>query len=161
VLAFASAAGLWTVWLCGLDPVADFRELLLLGRSDESESLSGRTLIWPELIRFARERFWLGYGYEAFWTPAHIEAISDELGWGLREAHNGYLEMWLWLGAIGVGLLLCAGIAALSSTWRALRATSDSVYLLPLGLLVVVALSSYVPARRAARSDPLSALRAE
>jgi O-antigen ligase len=130
------AAGLCIVWTCGFDPVNDFRDLVLLGRSDESESLSGRTLIWPEVIRHAEERFWLGYGYEAFWTPARIEDISDELGWGLREAHNGYLEMWLWLGAVGVAVCLIMAIAALAAAVRGFWTTNDAAYFLPLGLLV-------------------------
>jgi exopolysaccharide production protein ExoQ len=136
LVAFGAIAGLWIVWICGLDPFSDFREIVLLGRSSESETLSGRAFIWPELIHFARERFWLGYGYEAFWTPARIETISDELGWGLREAHNGYLEMWLWLGATGVLLMLMAAAMAMAAAVRGFRATGDSNYFLPLGLLV-------------------------
>ncbi|HEY2415814.1 MAG TPA: O-antigen ligase family protein [Pirellulaceae bacterium] len=134
--AWIAAAGLCSLWICGFDPATDFRELFLLGRSDESESLSGRTLIWPEVIHYARERFWLGYGYEGFWTPARIEDISDELGWGLREAHNGYLEMWLWLGAIGVVVSLLTAIAALAASVRGFRETGDRSYSLPLGLIV-------------------------
>jgi len=137
-LAFAwlLAAGLCLVWICGFDLATDFRDLVLLGRSAESESLSGRALIWPEVVRYGWERFWFGYGYEAFWTPARIEAISDDLGWGLREAHNGYLEMWLWLGAIGAALLLLAAFAAAFASVRGFRVRKDSSYLLPLGLVV-------------------------
>src|SRR6185369_13101453 len=134
--AFLVAVGLWGVWICGLVPVTDFRDLVLLGRSYESESVSGRAFIWPEVMQYIRERFWLGYGYEAFWTPAHIETISDELGWGLREAHNSYLEMWLWLGAVGVALMLIATMAAIVAAGRGFRTTNDAAYLLPLGLLV-------------------------
>jgi O-antigen ligase len=133
---WALTAGLCIIWIGGFDPVSDFRELFLLGRSEESESLSGRAFIWPEVIQYASERFWFGYGYEAFWTPARIEDISDELGWGLREAHNGYLEMWLWLGVVGVVLMLLATLAAVVASVRGLRITNDSSYLLPLGLLV-------------------------
>ncbi len=135
-VAFIVAAGLWSISICGLDPIAAFRELLLLGRSSESDSLSGRTLIWPEVMRHIHERFWLGYGYESFWTPAHIEAISEDLGWGLREAHNGYLEIWLWLGIVGVVLMLFAAAAAILAASRRFRTTNDAAYLLPLGLLV-------------------------
>jgi exopolysaccharide production protein ExoQ len=140
--AWLVSAGLCGLWLCGIDPVTDGRDLVLLGRSSESESLSGRALIWPEVVRYARERFWLGYGYEAFWTPGHIEAISDELEWGLREAHNGYLEMWLWLGVVGVALLLFVAAAAIVAALRGFRVTNNAAYLLPLGLLVFGLLNS-------------------
>ena len=119
--AWIAAAGLCCLWICGFDPATDFRELFLMGRSDESESLSGRAFIWPEVIRYARERFWFGYGYEGFWMPARIEDISDELGWGLREAHNGYLEMWLWCGVIGLVFTMFAAVAAVLACLRVSR----------------------------------------
>ena len=130
------AIGIWAIWICGFNPINDFREIALLGRSYEAESLSGRALIWPEVSQYAHERFWLGHGYEAFWTPARIEAISEELGWGLREAHNGYLEMWLWLGVVGVALTMAAASAAVVAAVRGFRATNDMAYVLPLGVIV-------------------------
>ena len=140
--AWIAAAGLCCLWICGFDPATDFRELFLMGRSDESESLSGRAFIWPEVIRYARERFWFGYGYEGFWTPARIEDISDELGWGLREAHNGYLEMWLWCGVIGLVFTMFAAVAAVLACLRGFRVTHDCMYSLPLGLIVFGLLNS-------------------
>ena len=52
---------------------SDFRELLLLGRAEDAETLSGRSLIWPEVLSFAKERLWFGYGYESFWTAGRID----------------------------------------------------------------------------------------
>jgi exopolysaccharide production protein ExoQ len=128
--------GLWIVWLCGFDPTTDFRDAVLLGRAEESDTLSGRAFIWPEVMRFVQERPLLGYGYESFWTPARIEVISSELGWGLREAHNGYLEMLLWLGWTGLLLTLVATAAGLAAAVRGFLATKDSAYTLPIALLV-------------------------
>jgi exopolysaccharide production protein ExoQ len=133
---WVGAAGLWLVSVAGIDPLTDFREALLLGRADEADTLSGRAFIWPEVLSFASERFWLGYGYESFWTAERIETISDELGWGLREAHNAYLEALLWLGAVGVGLLLCVAATGLVASVRAWRRTGNAACTLPIGLLV-------------------------
>ena len=141
-LALALAGGLavsgggWALGVCGLDPLTDFREMLLLGRVEESDTLSGRSDIWPEVWSYIRQRPYLGYGYEAFWTPERIERISHELGWGLREAHNAYLEVLLWLGAIGLGLLLAVVLIALIITARRAAVPEGQACLLPLGLLL-------------------------
>jgi exopolysaccharide production protein ExoQ len=140
IAAFAAvwlaSVGLFGLWMCGLDPLTDFRDALLLGRAEESDTLSGRAFIWPEVMYFASQRLWLGYGYESFWTPARIETISLELGWGLREAHNGYLEMLLWLGVAGLVLTLLVVAMGLAAAIRRFHSSRDSSYALPIGLLV-------------------------
>lgn len=132
----AVCGGWWVAWVCGLDPLTDFRETLLLGRVEESDTLSGRADIWPEVASYIGQRLWRGYGYEAFWTPARIEAISHELGWGLREAHNAYFEVLLWLGAIGLALLLAVVLIGLVVAARGAAAPQGHAYLLPLGMLL-------------------------
>ena len=135
-LAWLGAVSLLVVWFCGLDPLTDFRDVLLLGRTDEADTLSGRAFIWPEVLSFANERLWLGYGYEDFWTAGRIEAISAELGWGLREAHNAYLEILLALGLVGVVSSLLVVATGLTASVRRWRHTNDAAYMLPIGLLV-------------------------
>lgn len=96
-------AGVLTLLLGGQGGVAS-----ALGRQS---SLSGRTDIWTALIAATRHPI-LGAGFESFWigpdevTFQHSLAL---LGWwhpeGLNEAHNGYLEVYLELGWVGVGLI--------------------------------------------------------
>jgi O-antigen ligase len=135
-LVWLAAVGLWLVWICGFDPLTDFRDALLLGRAEESDTLSGRAFIWPEVMYFASQRIWLGYGYESFWTPARIETISSNLGWGLREAHNSYLEALLSLGVVGLFAVLLVVATGLAASIRGFRMSRDAAYTLPLGLLV-------------------------
>jgi O-antigen ligase len=48
----------------------------------------------------------LGTGYESFWLGPRLEFIWQQAGLGgLTEAHNGYLEIFLNLGIIGLILL--------------------------------------------------------
>lgn len=126
----------WLVLAAGIDPIVEFRDALLLGRAAESETLSGRAFIWPEVCYFIAQRPILGYGYEAFWTPARIETISENLGWGLREAHNAYLETMLSLGLVGLLLTVAAVAIGLMASIRATRQLRDPSYALPLGMLV-------------------------
>jgi O-antigen ligase len=135
-LSWLALAGLWLVEVGGYDPLTDFKDAALLGRAEEADTLSGRAFIWPEVLHFVVQRPWLGYGYESFWTPERIETISADLGWGLREAHNAYLETLLWLGGIGLALLLMLAAAGFLTSIRRLRHSGDSAYSLPLGLVV-------------------------
>ena len=67
------------------------------------------------------------------------------------------------LSGIGVGIgLLLSGIMAplISSLLYGVRAIDPEVFIaVPLILMVVVLLASYIPARRAARVNPIVALR--
>jgi O-antigen ligase len=138
----AGITALWLIMLAGYDPLTDFRDALLLGRAEESDTLSGRAFIWPAVLYYIAKRPWLGYGYESFWNPGQIDVISDDLGWGLREAHNGYLDVLLSTGIIGLGLALFALLAGLAAAARASVKLRNPAYALPLGMLVFGLLSS-------------------
>lgn len=138
----ASLAGLWLLFVAGYDPLVDFHNALLLGRAEESDTLSGRAFIWPAVWYFIARRPWLGYGYESFWNPRNIDTISDEVGWGLREAHNGYLDILLSTGAIGLTCCLSGVAAGIAAAARRSVKLRDTCYALPLGMLVFGLLSS-------------------
>ena len=141
-LGWMAMAGLWLLLLCGINPLVDFREALLLGRAEESDTLSGRSFIWPVVTHYIGLAPWLGYGYESFWNPGHIDTISDELQWGLREAHNGYLEVLLSTGIVGLACAVAAVLAGLAAAAHGSVRLRDPAYSLPLGLLVFGVCSS-------------------
>lgn len=120
----AGIAGLGaaTVWLA---PEIVFA---LLGRD---ASLTGRTDIWITLMDFIEQRPVLGYGYGSFWAidsdPGNW--VRATLQWDAPTAHNGWLEITLALGMVGLVLLaldflLTLGRAVLASvtTWTGLFA---------------------------------------
>jgi len=79
----------------------------LAGRGEDSIStLSGRLPLWTLAFQFIGERPLTGYGFYAFWTPDHIRYFSDQLGWGVPESHNGFIELLLSLGIPGLFLYL-------------------------------------------------------
>jgi O-antigen ligase len=93
--------------------------LLLGGQGDvanalgRQSNLSGRTEIWGAVIPAVPNSI-VGAGFESFWISPSVQIFQRtllDLGWYpplvevLNEAHNGYLEMFLNLGWIGVGLL--------------------------------------------------------
>jgi O-antigen ligase len=79
----------------------------------KTPTLSGRLPLWSALWPMAMDRFWLGYGFEAFWlgrSGPSAEVWRVAL-WQPSHGHNGYLDLWLSLGMIGlvlgVMMLLC------------------------------------------------------
>jgi len=49
---------------------------------------------------------WIGVGFESFWLGDRAQYFWDMYWWHPNEAHNGYLEMYLDLGWIGVAMIL-------------------------------------------------------
>jgi exopolysaccharide production protein ExoQ len=78
-------------------------------------TLTGRTTIWASVISSIRKAPLLGYGYTAFWGFLEGESANTVLVFHgpLAYAENGILELWLELGAVGVGLYLLLFVRAL------------------------------------------------
>lgn len=67
--------------------------------------LTGRTEIWDVLIPMAPNAV-VGAGFESFWLGPRLDQVRRAFeGNPLNEAHNGYLELYLNLGWVGVGLV--------------------------------------------------------
>jgi hypothetical protein len=73
-----------------------------LGRRSD---LTGRTEIWDALIPMVPNPV-IGAGFESFWLGPRLDKVRYHfLGNPLNEAHNGFLEVYLNLGWVGVGLI--------------------------------------------------------
>lgn len=102
----ALAAFLTSMFIFGVGLlVANIDEfLMLIGRD---ATLTGRDAVWSYVLSMILERPILGYGYSAFWeTEPIFSYVTNTLNWSVTHAHNGYLEMWLELGVIGLGLMI-------------------------------------------------------
>ncbi len=91
----------------------------LLGRGPERDTLGIRLDLWGYVWENILERPTLGYGFDAFWVGANRISFVTRVGtvWEIQQAHNGFLELWLQLGAVGLGLML---IHLIWTTWRAI-----------------------------------------
>jgi len=68
-------------------------------------TMSGRTEGWPIMLSIPNNHL-VGAGYETFWLGPRLQmSIEAFPGAQISEAHNGYIEMFLILGSIGVALL--------------------------------------------------------
>ena len=111
--------GLLEVWglsavgiLSLLDLAFNLKEALLLSLGRDM-TLTTRTDIWPILMN-SQDSPLLGAGFNTFWAGERLKLMSDKVG-GIIQAHNGYLEIYLQGGLIGVGLLVAL---LLSAYWR-------------------------------------------
>jgi exopolysaccharide production protein ExoQ len=68
-------------------------------------TLTARTLLWADLLKLQENR-WVGTGWDNFWLGNRIVPLWEKWPWHPRSAHNGYLEIYLYLGWTGI-ILLC------------------------------------------------------
>jgi O-antigen ligase len=74
-----------------------------LGRGS---GLTGRTDLWANVLKFQPNPI-LGAGFESFWLGERREQIAALFRhWSPAGAHNGYLEIYLNLGLIGLSILI-------------------------------------------------------
>ncbi|MBG1269807.1 O-antigen ligase family protein [Nostoc sp. WHI] len=79
----------------------------VLGAVGKDATLTGRTDLWPIVIEMIAKKPWLGYGYGAFWEKSSESSlIVQVVQWNAPNAHNGFLDLWLGLGLLGLLVFL-------------------------------------------------------
>jgi O-antigen ligase len=72
-----------------------------LGRES---TLTGRTAIWQSALGLVRNPL-LGTGFESFWIGPRLRQVEIDINQGVNQAHDGYIEIFLNLGWVGIALL--------------------------------------------------------
>lgn len=90
--------------------------LELLGRN---ATLTGRTELWTLVLKLVTNPVF-GAGYESFWLGQRLEVMWNYIP-GVNQAHNGYLEIYVNLGWIGVALLTLFLITGYRNIVNAIR----------------------------------------
>ena len=68
-------------------------------------TLTGRREVWSAVLLQVHSPL-LGTGYEGFWLGDRLEKVWDAVNMkGIQEAHNGYIEIYLNLGWLGLSCL--------------------------------------------------------
>jgi O-antigen ligase len=95
----------------------------MAGAIGKDPTLTDRTLIWSYLLGLHTNPLF-GTGYESFWVGDRLRRFWEESGQGnINEAHNGFLEVYLNLGLVGLALL--AGVVISSYRKICRRLNSD------------------------------------
>jgi exopolysaccharide production protein ExoQ len=66
-----------------------------------TSTIEGRAQLWATLLHNNSNPIF-GAGFEGFWLGGRLERLWQEYWWHPTQAHNGYLELYLNLGAIGL-----------------------------------------------------------
>jgi exopolysaccharide production protein ExoQ len=92
----------------------------ILRALNRDPTLTGRTQIWADVMNSISKRPLLGYGYGAFWAGLSGESthIVLALKWNIPNAHDGYLDIWLSLGALGLAAFGVGLAQALRRVWQ-------------------------------------------
>ncbi len=94
---------LYAVLVVGIVILISENQNFILNIMGRDSDLSGRVELWESIIPILEKRLFLGHGYNAFWieggTRGHIWYL---VGWETPHSHNGFLDVWLDVGLVGV-----------------------------------------------------------
>lgn len=79
-----------------------------LGRDS---TFTGRTAIWSAALPLVPNPI-LGAGFESFWMGPRLSSVERSIHQDINQAHNGYIEIYLnlgWIGVLLLGVLLVRG----------------------------------------------------
>lgn len=116
--------------------------LEILGRDI---TLTGRTGLWASIWDIIRERPWLGHGYSAFWLgwegqgSSYVQLVNRTDAF-VPGADNGYLDLGLGLGVLGVSVFVLGLLLALLRALVWARSTKTAEGFWPLIYLTFILL---------------------
>lgn len=82
--------------------------VLLFREIGKDPTFTGRTDLWLDLLVLAEHHVVLGYGYQAFWIPTSPINLFlfQKYIWLPNQAHNGYVDMIVEIGVVGLILFI-------------------------------------------------------
>ena len=80
--------------------------------SGRDTTLTGRTELWQDILNIASNHPMLGAGYGSFWIGNLGNNLWERHVWKPSSGHNGYLDVYVELGIVGVFFLLLVIISS-------------------------------------------------
>jgi O-antigen ligase len=93
-------------------------------------TLTGRDQVWQFTLNYISRRPWLGVGFGSFWdaAPTSKESLFDfGITFAFGQAHNGYLDVLVQVGTVGMACVIVMALAILFRLFRLARAGYDNV----------------------------------
>jgi exopolysaccharide production protein ExoQ len=96
---------------------------VILGLLHRDPTLTGRTQLWTQVMHSILLRPWAGYGYGAFWLGLKGQSanVAFVVNWTAPHAHNGFLDIALSLGCVGLVLFLYSLLCATIRIWKLMQ----------------------------------------
>lgn len=92
-------------------------ESVALEVTGKDETLAGRTDLWSDILTDASKNPILGVGYGSYWIDDKANNLWEKHIWRPAQGHNGYIDIYVQLGIVGIALL--AGVFI--STFRNIK----------------------------------------
>ena len=121
----------------------------VVGALGRDSTLTNRTELWRAVIEMIRQHPLLGYGYGAFWLgwsgkSAYVSlAVLQDGDPPFLHAHNGFLDLWLDLGLLGLATFALGFVLAALRAVSWVRATRTAEGLWPLVFLTFIFLYNF------------------
>jgi exopolysaccharide production protein ExoQ len=141
IIALLVGAGAMSVWLAGSSDTV----LNLLGRN---ASLTGRVPLWEMLWDMIKRSPWVGYGYGGFWlywdgpSAAIWKVCIVRWGWLPPNGHDGFIDLWLDLGLVGVLAFLVSFVVSFVRAFRVAHDGRSFADLFPIMFLYFMVLGN-------------------
>jgi O-antigen ligase len=92
-------------------------------------TLTGRTYLWKAVLPSIASHCWLGYGFDSFWlgTQGQSASVLIRAGFAVSQAHNGFLNLVLDLGLLGLGAFVAGYVQIWQRALRFLRISTDPI----------------------------------
>jgi exopolysaccharide production protein ExoQ len=87
-----------------LEQTFNLSETIIVEHLGRNMTFTERSFLWSALLDTGTNPI-IGTGYGSFWVGKRLELIWSKFIWQPNEAHNGYLEIYLELGLLGLALL--------------------------------------------------------
>jgi exopolysaccharide production protein ExoQ len=107
-------------------------------------TLTGRTDLWMAVLQLQKNPL-LGTGFESFWLGSRLEELWKMFWWCPLQAHNGYIEIYLNLGLVGILLYLGQFLGTFRKIQRDLFQRFEFARL-RLGFLLAIIIYNYTEA---------------
>jgi exopolysaccharide production protein ExoQ len=120
---------------------ADVLVIQALGRD---ATLTGRTELWADVLTMNVAPL-VGTGFESFWLGDRAEFLWSKYWWHPNQAHNGYIEVYLNLGLVGLALLSLLIISGYRNVFKTFRHT-PSIAALKLAFLLATLFYNFTEA---------------
>jgi exopolysaccharide production protein ExoQ len=92
----------------------------LMSSMGRDPTLTGRTDVWKTVLGMEDNPV-LGAGFDSFWLGTRLTKIWSIYWWRPNESHNGYLEVYLNLGWLGIALMVAIMATAYRNAIAAFR----------------------------------------
>jgi exopolysaccharide production protein ExoQ len=87
-------------------------------------TLTGRTDIWRQILSMSGNPIF-GTGFESFWLGARAQRMWDMFYFHPTQAHNGYIEVYLELGWLGIAMLTAIIVTGCQNAFAMFRWNPD------------------------------------